>query len=162
MTDTCTESTNGCTPKTWNKSCRPILRYGQLHQAKAENVLLTMIPETYFTQTVYRFPVLWECITNVTWHTCTTCMCTFQCILMWLLVMREDYIKFRWYWTPNAKIACFELSLKIINTFMKNRFFPFIVNCPRNWNNALEFFKVGQTVLELLIKTLFWLFWSIN
>ena len=37
------------------------------------------------------------------------------------------------YYTPNQKLACSELYLKIINTFLKNDtcIFFYIVNCPR-------------------------------
>ena len=66
----------------------------------------------------------------------------------------------RGYCTPDQKLACFVLYLKIINIFMKNIYASYS-KLPNELKNGIEIY-VGQAVLELLIKTLFWLFWSIT
>ena len=40
--------------------------------------------------------------------------------------------------TPNQKLACFVLYLKIINNFLKNNYMHFMVLCPRNSKKALK------------------------
>ena len=51
------------------------------------------------------------------------------------------------------------LYLKIINTFMKNNVYILYSKLSKKLKNIIRIL-VGLAVLELLIKTIFWLFWS--
>ena len=53
--------------------------------------------------------------------------------------------------TPNQKLTCFVLYLKIINTFLKTN--ESYSKLSRKLKNSIEI-QVGQAVLELLIKTI--------
>ena len=70
-------------------------------------------------------------------------------------------MRLRGYCTPNPKLACFMLHLKIINTFLKKKkYASLLLNCPRNSKNDIEIL-VGQAVFKLWIKTVKMLFGSI-
>ena len=58
------------------------------------------------------------------------------------------------YYTPNQKLACFVLYLKIINTFLKNNI--------ASHSKLSKELKNSITFLELLIRAIFWLFWNIT
>ena len=68
-------------------------------------------------------------------------------------------------YTPNQKLACFVLYLKIINPILKNTCIQIHANFSRNSKMALDFFfffVIGQAVFKLRIKTVKILFWSIT
>ena len=64
------------------------------------------------------------------------------------------------YCTPNQKLACFVLYLKIVDTFKKNNIYASCRQLSKELKNGITI-QISQAVLELLIKH-FWLFWSIN
>ena len=47
--------------------------------------------------------------------------------------------------TPDQKLACFVLYLKIVNTFFENWYMHLIVNCPRNSKIALNLSKPSSS-----------------
>ena len=65
----------------------------------------------------------------------------------------------REYCTPNQKLARFVPYLKIFDIFLKNDIYVSYSKLSKELKIALE---VCQVVLELLIKIIFWLFWSIT
>ena len=64
-------------------------------------------------------------------------------------------------WTPDQNLACFVLCLKIINTFFEKITYASYIKLSKELKNSTEIYA-GLVVLELLIKTIFWLFWSIT
>ena len=52
----------------------------------------------------------------------------------------DDFVKMllRGKCTPNQKLTCFELYLKIVNTFLKNHTASSIENCTKNSKIALK------------------------
>ena len=62
--------------------------------------------------------------------------------------------------TPNQNLACFVHYLKIINTFLENNMCIMEQIVSKALKNGIKIL-VGQAVLELLIKTIFCMFWSI-
>ena len=66
---------------------------------------------------------------------------------------------FRGCYTPNQKLACFVLYVKIINTFLKNNASGSKLS--KELKNGIEIL-VGQAVFKLWIKTVKIVFWSIT
>ena len=60
---------------------------------------------------------------------------------------------------PTSKLACIVFYLKIINTFLKNDIYESFSKFSKDLKNSINI-KVGRAVLEILIQTTFWLFWS--
>ena len=68
----------------------------------------------------------------------------------------------RWYCVPNTKLASFVVLLsQNYQHLFEKQYMHLIVNFPRTSKIALKF-EVGQAVLDLLIKTILWLFRSIT
>ena len=65
------------------------------------------------------------------------------------------------YCTPNQKLECFVLYLKIINTFWKKWYMHLKANCPGNSNNGIKIL-VNQVVFKFWIQTVKILFWSVT
>ena len=68
---------------------------------------------------------------------------------------------FRGYCTPNQKLVCFGLYLKIINTLLKNNVHAFYSKLSKELKNGTDIL-VGQAVLKLWIKKVKMLFGSIT
>ena len=70
-----------------------------------------------------------------------------------------DISYLRGYCTPNQKLTCFVLYLKIINTFL-NKLHASYSKLSKELKNSVKI-SVDQAVLELMIKTIFWHFHAI-
>ena len=77
------------------------------------------------------------------------------------LLFYFHFVALRGYCTPDQKLACFVLYLKIVNIFLKKTIYACYSKFSKKLKNGIEIL-VGQAVLKLWIKTLKMLFGSIT
>ena len=78
-------------------------------------------------------------------------------IIIWISMLQFWICKpalFRGHYSPNQNLACFMLYLKIMNTLLKKKIYASYSKLAKELKTGTKIF-VGQTILELLIKTLF-------